>query len=179
MNTNIELLIQPYSVQDNRSLIHLLVKELSCNKWTCFRAAVAFARTSGNYDAALQAMLQFARNGGRIDLTFGADRFSGESGSDYEAIKDLMDALGKEPNVRLFLYHEPGRTFHPKIYLFANEDEGCALLVIGSSNWSAGGFWKNIEVNVIIHLDLREEEHNRCYKEIQDCFEHYWTENEK
>ena len=178
MKANVELLIQPYSVINSRSLIHLLIKELLSNDWNCFRAAVAFARSSGNYEDLLRAMKEFANQGGKIDLTFGADRFSGESGSDYDAIKELLITLNQEPTARLFLYHEPNRTFHPKLYLFANEDKKRALLIVGSSNWSKGGFWDNIEVNVVIDLDLADSEQNQCYHEVQNCIDKFWVETE-
>jgi HKD family nuclease len=60
----------------------------------------------------------------------------------------------------MFLYHDKkrSRTFHPKIYLFSNVPNNNALLIIGSSNWSAGGFHDNIEANVIIELDLKDAE---------------------
>jgi len=179
MKTDVELLIQPYSAREGRSLLQTLVLELDTGRWTVFRAAVAFARASGSFPDLLGAILAFAHGGGQADLTFGADAFSGEDrGSDYDAIKGLLAALGDEPTVRLFLYHEQGRTFHPKLYMFANEEDGRAMLIVGSSNWSRGGFWNNVEVNVIIHLDLADENHSACFGQVQKCFDAYWVEQE-
>ncbi len=177
MKADVELLIQPYCLPDGRSLLETLIQEFTGGNWAVFRSAVAFARTTGNYTALVLAMLNFAKQGGRIEMTFGADTFSqGNSGSDYQAIKALLSALGEEPTVRLFLYHEKRRTFHPKVYLFANEEENRALLVVGSSNWSTGGFWENVEVNVILRLDLGKKDHSASYHQIQACFDDYWME---
>jgi hypothetical protein len=41
-----------------------------------------------------------------------------------------------------------GATFHPKIYLFQNEDSYCCI--IGSSNFTGGGFGNNVELNVSV-----------------------------
>jgi HKD family nuclease len=180
MQADIELLIQPYSVPGGRSILQALIEELTKGNWKVFRAAVAFAKTSGNYEDLLRAMLGFAKGGGKIDLTFGADTFSGEAdGSDYEAIRELLATLGNEPTVRIFLYHEKGRTFHPKVYLLANQDEKRALIVVGSSNWSTGGLWKNVEANVILRLDLSKKEHMACLEQVQQCFDNYWMEQTK
>lgn len=42
-------------------------------------------------------------------------------GSDFDAIKALLDDFGHLPTVRVYLYHEKSRTFHPKVYLFDAE----------------------------------------------------------
>jgi len=177
MQAELEVLVQPYSLLEGRCLLVRLVEEFRAGNWEYFRAAVAFAKASGNYEELLLEMLQFAQRGGRIDATFGADTFGGEAaGSEYQAIKTIVDALAKEPSVRIFLYHENGRTFHPKVYMFSTSVEERALLIIGSSNWSTGGFWENIEVNVLIHLELNREDHGRCYQHLLSCFENYWSD---
>lgn len=179
MKADVQVLIQPYSLVNDRSLLHTLVEELTGGAWKVFRGAVAFAKASGNYGDLLKAMSSFVEGGGQIDLTFGADTFYGQNaGSDYSAVEGLLSALGNKPTVRLFLYHEKGRTFHPKLYLFSNEEDGRAMLIVGSSNWSTGGFWDNVEVNVIVLLDLGDESHKACYEQVQSCFEAYWVEQQ-
>lgn len=116
MLADIELLILPYSAVSQRSVLHILIEELSNPDWTRFQAAVAFAKATGNFPDLLSAMQSFAKRGGRIDLTFGADGFSGETrGSDYQAVDGVLAAIGDEPTVSVHLYHELGRTFHPKV----------------------------------------------------------------
>jgi len=177
MQADVELLIHPYCFEQDRSILHLLISELQTGSWTRFRAAVAFARTSGNYRELLEAMVAFSERGGSIDLTFGADTFAGEtSGSEYEALEKLLATLNDRENVRLFLYHERGLTFHPKVFLFANEGDQRALVIVGSSNWSSGGFGRNVEVNAVIRLQLGDKDAARTYSELNGCFDTFWTE---
>ena len=153
-----------------------LIAELSSGSWTRFRAAVAFARASGNDTRLMAALKAFADGGGDIQLTFGADTFAGNAkGSDYEAIEQILSALDPQ-SVHVYLYHEGGHTFHPKVYLFDNCQEQGALLIIGSSNWGEGGLVTNVEANIVVHLDLSNESHATTYNRVAECFEMYWSE---
>src|SRR5690349_17951107 len=121
MFVNVELLILPYAGA-GRTVLHRLIEELKSGRWASFAAGVAFAKDSGNYLELIQALTDFAKSGGRVDLTFGADSFAGDArGSEYKAIQTLVDAFKALPSARVFLYHERSRTFHPKVYLFSNE----------------------------------------------------------
>ena len=138
-------------------------------------AAVAFARSSGNDAHLIGALKSFAASGGDIRLTFGADTFVGNSkGSDYDAIEQILTSLDGE-SAHVYLYHEQGRTFHPKVYLFDNYQERQALLIVGSSNWGIGGLVTNIEANIALRLDLSKESHRSVYDRIVKCFEAYWS----
>lgn len=177
MLADVEILTLPYDVPAGRSLLHRLIEELGNPDWTLFRAAVAFARSSGNYMELLDALRQFAERGGRVELTFGADTFSGEQqGSDYEAIAGLLNVLDTHETADVHLYHERGRTFHPKIYLFANQETQRALVIIGSSNWSEGGLVRNVEVDVLLHLDLGNADQLACFDRMNELFDLYWRE---
>ena len=87
-----------------------------------------------------------------------------------------MTKMKKFPDVKFYLYYEKSRTFHPKLYLFSNEDEKHALIIVGSSNWSHGGFVDNVEVNVIVNLDLTIADHKACLDNINQYFINYWQE---
>jgi HKD family nuclease len=132
----------PYAGKRKRTLADVLIRELAKGGWTSFRAAIAFARQSG------------------------------EEGSDYDAIRTLLEELSEFPNARMSLYNERSRTFHPKFYLFASERT--ALLIIGSSNWSHGGLENNVEANVLLHLDFSDAEQKAAYDEAAAVFETYW-----
>jgi len=179
MKAEVEVIIHPYSIEKNNYLLNLLIQEFNTNKWTHFYSAVAFIRKSGNYKELLKSMISFAEKGGSIEMTFGADVFSGNvKGSDYIALENLLNKMEKYQNVKFFLYHEKNRTFHPKLYLFSSQKEKSGLLIIGSSNWSYGGFVHNIEANVLINLDLEDSEHLKCFNEIMEFFQAYWQEIE-
>ena len=109
-------------------------------------------------------------------MTFGANTFAEGEGSDYEAIETLLKELSDCQNVKLYLYNEqerpPYRTFHPKLYMFANESE--AALIIGSSNWTQGGLQRNVELSVLLHLDLKRPEHKAVYDKIVEIYQTFW-----
>jgi phosphatidylserine/phosphatidylglycerophosphate/cardiolipin synthase-like enzyme len=177
MNAETEVLILPYDVVDGVSVVKRLVTELQEGGWRRLRAAVHSAKYTGNFPALLDALVTFAGAGNAVELTFGADVFrAGAKGTDYAAIETLLARLDAFASVRLFLYHEAGRTFHPKLYLFDAEAQSKALLIIGSSNWTEGGFVSNVEVDVVVHLDLTDEEHRATYDRIVKCFADYWSE---
>ena len=174
---DIEIILLPYAVTEGNSLLHRLISELEKPEWTEIRFAVAFAEQSGNYYRLLQAMVGFSQRGGKIHITFGADAFRGEDrGSEYLAVETLLEALGELERVKICLYHEKGRTFHPKLYLFSNEEAKAALVIVGSSNWSDGGFVQNVEANLVAHLDLTRCEEMACYRQIVECFDLFWSQ---
>jgi HKD family nuclease len=174
-----EFLILPYASKAGRSLLHVLVDELTSRRWQCFRGAVAFAKHSGNQETLLTALCDFAREGGYVTLTVGADVFGGTSrGSDYSAVELLVNALEPFNSAKVFLYREQTRTFHPKVYLFSNEATQRARVIVGSSNWSAGGLVENVEANVIVNLDLGMPDHLESFRSLKDVFDRYWTEEE-
>ena len=174
---NAEILLFPYDAAVGESLFHRLIAELGSGSWTRLRAAVAFAKVTGNSDQLLTSLSDFASAGGTVSLTFGADTFGADSGTDLQAIEQLVDRFEAYPNAQIHLYHESGRTFHPKIYLFDNETEQQALLIFGSSNWSYGGLAGNVEASILLRLSLNIEEEREIYDRLVYCFANYWTES--
>lgn len=71
------------------------------------------------------------------------------NGTSREAVNDLFDLAD-----RLFIVHStrPDVTFHPKAYLFKGPT--AASLLIGSSNFTAGGLYTNMELGVELEFDL-------------------------
>ena len=69
----------------------------------------------------------------------------------YEALYALYERVD---DLYVFWKH-PMQTFHPKTYLFIPDPKNSgtdAILVVGSSNLTAGGLASNIEVNVALSL---------------------------
>lgn len=177
INANIELLVLPYESAEGNSLLHRLITELASGHWTRFWCAIAFGRQSGNFPDLLGGLAAFVQGGGEASMTFGADMFSGRAkGTDYEAVEDLLRVLQASGGFKLHLYHERGRTFHPKVYLFDNLATESSVVVIGSSNWSDGGLVSNVEANVVVHLDLSQAEHRDFHEAIVAMFTSYWME---
>lgn len=176
MQAKVEVLVLPYDSANGQSMLARLIDELSSGSWSRFRAAVAFARASGNDTRLLEALKTFSDGGGQIRLTFGADTFAGDAkGSDYEAIEEILNSLDPQSD-SVYLYHGSQHTFHPKVYLFDNCQDQQALLIVGSSNWSGGGLVTNVEANIVVHLDLSDESHAVIYGRVVNCLEMYWSE---
>ncbi|MEN3369818.1 MAG: hypothetical protein V7609_1961 [Verrucomicrobiota bacterium] len=174
MRADVEILFLPYDDRSQNTVADVLLRELKSRNWTSFRAAVAFARQTGNFEEIQSAMEGFCEDGGTIELTFGANTFADSEGSDYDAIATLLERLEKYPAARIYLFNDPNRTFHPKIYVFNNV--GTALLIIGSSNWSDGGFVNNVEVNPIIRLNFDNKAESDLFGRIMSIFDTYWKE---
>ena len=61
--------------------------------------------------------------------------------------------------------------FHPKAYLFYNEDGSKWAVIIGSSNLTSGGFARNKECNVLLTSETDDEE---VFKSAKTMIENYW-----
>ncbi len=120
MKTDAEVIFLPYGEETRETMVDIFIRELKDMKWTSFTASVAFAHSSGNITELLDTLAAFAKRRGAIEMTLGGDRFADGEGSDYEAIEALLKELSDYPDVKLYLDNEPSRTFHPKLYLFAN-----------------------------------------------------------
>jgi hypothetical protein len=178
LNAKVEFLVTPYSYVGDDCFPGRILKELLGGRWDYLRIAVAFARNELSHGPLLDAMRAFSSGGRRIDITFGADRFTNSQfGTDYAAVVEVLKHLDSSEGVRISLYHETGRTFHPKIYMFSNELEDRALVIIGSSNWTEGGFFRNIEANMTALLDLSVSSAREAYSQLVDFFEQFWQDS--
>lgn len=66
----------------------------------------------------------------------------------YQTSPEFIKQYMKNPQVRFFV-DETSDVFHPKVYLFYNDASDWSV-IIGSSNFTNGGFYKNTEANVLI-----------------------------
>lgn len=175
MRVDAELSVLPYTAPDAGHFLDRLIDELQSDRWTEFRVAVAFASRSGNFPDLIDALASFAEAGNTVSLTFYARRYSDQSyASHYEAVEALVEALDGAPSSSVHLYVQRDVTFHPKVYLFANEE--AALLFVGSSNWGQNAWIQNVEANVELSLDLTDEESRDTYERLVGYFNRYWTE---
>jgi len=132
---------QPFSAH---RLGDFILQNLANERWTSFRAAVAFVKRSGTQHIR-QPLLHFA---GRASV-----RISAGIAFNSTSIEGLEDLLAATPNGQVWVYHNPGNaTFHPKTYLFRNNNQ--AELLVGSGNLTSGGLFKNYEASLALSLDL-------------------------
>ena len=124
--------------------LRTLLQDAVSGKYNKVVLMSAFAKRAGV--ARLQAALAALKaSSSTLTSIVGVDH----NGTSKEAVDDLFKLSDK-----LFIVHStrPDVTFHPKAYLFKGAT--CATLLIGSSNFTAGGLFSNIELSVELTFDL-------------------------
>lgn len=149
---------------DATRLGDVLKESLSSADWGTFRAAIAFVKYSGVkhiYDE----LKQFVQNKS-VKISVGVDT----GGTSYDGLSGLFSALDNKGEVWVFHNQAPS-TFHPKIYLFFNNEK--ASLIIGSGNLTEGGLFSNYEINLQVELDLNNEEDKTLFLDIQNVLDEW------
>lgn len=108
------------------------------------KIAVAWAKRSG-LGRVWDALEDFKAQGGKIVLVVGVS----EGGATKEGLNLALDISDEG-----YVYHDPQRTFHPKVY-FASST-GKRSLMVGSSNMTAGGLSWNYEASIWVDWDAGE-----------------------
>ncbi|WP_346986000.1 phospholipase D family protein [Chryseobacterium sp. POE27] len=95
----------------------------------------------------------------------------------YQTHPDFISEFIDDENVRFI--EQPEGTFHPKVYLFTNEENDWELIV-GSANFTASAFTKNTEVCVLINAkdSNSKEVYESALEIIRSSFELGKTFNE-
>jgi len=135
-------------------------------RWTLFRASVAFVKNSGVKH--IYSLLSDFQQRGRSKISVGIDN----GVTTYEGLVNLLDAIGASSEMWIF-HNENSSTFHPKVYLFANDQN--ADVIVGSGNLTEGGLFTNYEAFLRVSLDLQNIEDRQQYDEIISYLD-YWTD---
>ncbi len=137
-----------------------IAKTLRSGKYSDFKVAVAYSRNSG-ISRIYNDLSEFANNGGKTSVIAGID----QSNTSYQALVNLK-TFAKD---NLFIHHDKNFdiTFHPKVYLFGNRE--IEKVIVGSSNFTAGGFFLNYEANIGVTLDS-----SKNAKDFQKQVSDYW-----
>jgi hypothetical protein len=135
--------------------------------WTEFRAAVAFVKRSGTRFIAPHLSTFCKRPGAKVNISIGVDL----TGSTYEGVKDLVDAVGALG--KLWVYRNSSNTFHPKVFVFRNGN--AADIVVGSGNLTKGGLYENSEAFVRHVLDLSKAEDAALLGAIEASLDNWST----
>lgn len=98
--------------------------------------AVAWAKRSG-LGRIKEQLTTFRENGGKVHIILGVS----EGGATKEGLE-----LALEHADVAHVFHDPRRTFHPKVYLATGA--GHQSLLVGSSNLTAGGLGWNFETSL-------------------------------
>lgn len=115
--------------------------------WDTLDIAVAWVRASGMAYLS-DRLANFLRHGGRLSVIVGIDL----QNTTREGLQALLD-LEAHGHCETFVYHnEAGGVFHPKLYLFRNEEE--ARLIVGSNNITQSGLYVNVEAGLQMDTDV-------------------------
>jgi len=137
-------------ISDTNLLLKHFEKEITDCK--SFRFAVAWASTAGGKGKHWQLV---AANHNKLTEAVVGIQFHQ---TEPEALFKLHSWN------KLNIVYDTAGVFHPKLYLFENETS--FSLLTGSSNFTAGGFHKNIESNVLIKGNKTES----IFSEIQGFY---------
>ncbi|HEV8700956.1 MAG TPA: phospholipase D family protein [Candidatus Polarisedimenticolia bacterium] len=117
--------------------------------WDKIDIAVAWVRASG-MAYLTEPLANFLRQGGEASFIVGIDLRN----TTREGLEALL-ALEQYGRSETFVYHnEAGSIFHPKLYLFRNEEE--ARLIVGSNNLTEYGLYVNVEAGLQVDMGVDE-----------------------
>ncbi|GAA0207781.1 phospholipase D family protein [Glutamicibacter creatinolyticus] len=125
---------QPFSGQPN--LIDF-INHVKGGGFDELKIAVAWAKRSG-LGRLWDELEEFRANGGKVLLILGVS----EGGATKEGLEMALQISDQS-----YVFHDPRRTFHPKVY-FASSGLGARSLFVGSSNLTAGGLSWNYEASM-------------------------------
>src|SRR5208337_4497603 len=115
--------------------------------WDQLDIAVAWVRASG-MDYLSGRFANFLRHGGALSIIVGIDL----ENTTREGLQALLD-LEQYGACETFVYHnEADSVFHPKLYLWRNEEE--ARLIVGSNNITQSGLYINVEAGLQVDTDV-------------------------
>lgn len=143
-----------------------LISNLQSQNWFLFRASVAFVKNSGVKH--VYSFLSDFQQRGQSKISVGIDN----GVTTYDGLVNLLDAIGSDSEMWIF-HNENSSTFHPKVYLFANDQN--ADFIVGSGNLTEGGLFTNYEAFLRVSLDLQNVEDRQQYDEIISYLD-YWTD---
>lgn len=142
---------QPEHGFGHRISEEFIAKHHGQRKWDGADFAVAWVNNSG-INKIFDQMRGFLIEGGRIHVTVGLDFGS----TTFEGLGRLLE-LEQEGDMtsHVFFDENPACTFHPKMFLFRNEE--AARLFVGSNNITGAGLETNIEAALSFTGDISNE----------------------
>ena len=131
---------QPLAIRFGTELLRHLDPDIE-PIWDRLDIAVAWVRASGMAYLS-DRLAAFLRHGGQMSVIVGIDL----ENTTCEGLQMLLD-LEQYGGCETFVYHnEADSIFHPKVYLWQNEEE--ARLIVGSNNITRSGLYTNVEAGL-------------------------------
>lgn len=150
-----------------------IINQLKSKKFKRLSVAVAFVKASG-VSRIKEALKDFVDNGGQVRFVVGIDH----QGTSIEGLQSLINLFGI--NAEIWVIHNEDKrespTFHPKIYLFENDE--FAEVLIGSNNLTKGGLFTNYEVSVSLRLHQVNLEEKELWEKLQSAFTDWCRETD-
>jgi hypothetical protein len=154
---DVRFVTQPFEDgTDLRDFLHAVAGD---RRLSTLRIVVAWAKRSGLGRAARDLRVVKDR-GGSVQAIVGVS----EGGATEQGLQALIE-LADEAHV----FHDSGRTFHPKVYLAYGTDH--ALLLVGSHNLTAGGMAWNYEAGLWCALDLDVDADRKVHDDVVAYFD--------
>lgn len=116
--------------------------------------AVAFLKKSG-LNLVKEDLEAALKNRAEIKMYCGLDFYFTEP----DALREILVLFKKYGRGNLYLYKSDKDTFHPKLYCFTKSKT--AFILIGSINFTRGGFQENIEVSTLERTTVGSDIYNR------------------
>ncbi len=127
----------------------------SLERATDVRIATAFA-TQAALGRILPSMEKVLDRNGKVTMMYALDGYI----TDAEVIEQFGQLAKSYPNAkqyaRLAWGNTTHQTFHTKLYI-AIQEEQTAQVLVGSSNLTIGGLWKNTEANALLQGALNDD----------------------
>lgn len=142
---------QPLSVRFGTELLQHVDQTSGIETyWDRLDVAVAWVRASGMAYLS-NGFVTFLRNGGHLSFVVGIDL----KNTTREGLQALLDLEAHGVSETYVYHNEAGSIFHPKLYLFRNEEE--ARLIVGSNNLTAAGLYVNVEAGLQVDADVEAD----------------------
>ncbi len=108
----------------------------------------------------------FLRKNGKIRVIFDIEKIL----TDKEVIEEFATMPG-DSECKVFLKTDQGKegNFHPKFYLFYDNEKYSVF--VGSSNFTLGGLKKNIECNLLVQGELKDN----LFNQLREYFLFLWN----
>ncbi|WP_424348153.1 phospholipase D-like domain-containing protein [Kocuria sp. CH-021] len=151
---------QPFD--DEKNLADF-VEHVTRGGFTDVQVAVAWAKRSG-LGRVRDQIEAFRDSGGKLTMIVGVS----EGGATKEGLELALELASEA-----YVFHDPRRTFHPKVYLAVGDSQ--QSLLVGSSNLTAGGLAWNYEAS--LWLDWSGVEPDSTVVEVQAWFERLRSED--
>lgn len=129
-------------------------------KWQRLEIAVAWVSPSG-VKCLSESLINFLQSGKHLSFLVGIDMNS----TTRDGLQALLD-LESYGSCEIFTRHKEGYIFHPKTYLFRNEND--ARLIVGSSNFTSWGLFDNEEASIAIEGNVNHPTIRKAISDLED-----------